>query len=182
MNLNQSLKLLFLTNGIFVLAGIALVPIYALFAESVGANLITISLLASTLFVAKAIGTVLMHYFGDLLGTKKSWLICGFFLRSAGWISLVFASGVGFLFAIQIILGLSEGIGSPAFRALVAKNLDDGREVSEYADWEFILAVVGVVGTASGGFIASTFGFEVLFSVICLLGIISAMIATRIKQ
>lgn len=56
MHLNNALKILFLTNGSLMLGITAVTPIYALFAEEIGASIFEVGLLASVLFLGKAVG------------------------------------------------------------------------------------------------------------------------------
>jgi hypothetical protein len=180
-NGNLALRTLFLSNGIFVFAGIAVTPIYALYAEGMGASLLIVSYLASTLFLAKIIGTISLRIVGSKIHSKKLLLISGFLLRALGWIILIFAGSLVMLFIVQAILGIGEAIGSTSFRAMVATNLDEGQEISEYAEWEIILAFTGIAGTVAGGLIVTHFGFITLFPIIALLAIISALIALTFK-
>jgi MFS family permease len=115
-NGNLALRTLFLSNGIFVFAGIAVTPIYALYAEGMGASLLIVSYLASTLFLAKIIGTISLRIVGSKIHSKKLLLISGFLLRALGWIILIFAGSLVMLFIVQAILGIGEAIGSnPCF-------------------------------------------------------------------
>jgi predicted MFS family arabinose efflux permease len=173
---NHPLNILYSAHGLFMLASIMVTSLFAIFAEQVEASIIVIGYLGSTFFTAKAVGTLLMRVYGDSLSSQKKILVYGYVLKAIGWFTLIFVTHLNVLFAVQIILGFSDGIQSPAFRAIVAKNLDNGHEVSEYASWEIVLAVTGVVGATASGFIVGTLGFSTLFLIISSFALVSAVV------
>jgi len=173
---NPALKALYISNGIFVFAGAMLVPLYAIFAENIGASIFTISTLASVLLVAKVVTVIFLQKFGDAIAEKEYLLIAGFVVRAIGWIGLLFFQTIPMLFVIQIILGFGDGVGSPSFRALFATHLDNGKEVKRYSEWELILAAGGSIGALAGGYIVTNYSFEILFVVMSVLAIISSIV------
>lgn len=173
---NPALKALYISNGIFVFAGAMLVPLYAIFAENIGATILTISALTSVLLIAKVVTVVFLQKFGDGFAEKEYLLVAGFIVRAIGWIGLLFFQTIPTLFAVQIILGFGDGIGSPSFRALFATHLDQGKEVKRYSEWELILAAGGSAGALTGGYLVTNYSFNILFAVMSVLAVFSAII------
>ena len=174
--MNTALKVLYASNGLFVFAGSMLVPLYALFEESVGASIFIVSTLAATQLASKLVTTIFLRFVGDGIKEKEYLLIIGFILRAFGWVGLIFSPSLAGLFIVQIILGVGDGMGSPAFRAMFATHLDVGHEVKRYSDWELILGFAGATGALLGGYIVTMFGFLTLFALMSILAIISAVI------
>ncbi len=173
---NPALKALYVSNGIFVFAGAMLVPLYAIFAENIGATILSISALTSVLLIAKVATVIFLQRFGDGFAEKEYLLVAGFIVRAVGWIGLLFFQTIPALFVAQIILGFGDGLGSPSFRALFATHLDRGKEVKRYSEWELILAAGGSVGALAGGYIVTNYSFETLFVVMSALATVSAII------
>lgn len=173
---NPALKALYISNGIFVFAGAMLVPLYAIFAEDIGATIFIISALTSVLLIAKVVTVFFLQKFGDGFAEKEYLLIGGFVVRAIGWIGLLFFQTIPALFVMQVILGFGDGVGSPSFRALFATHLDSGKEVRRYSEWELILATGGSIGALTGGYIVTNFGFETLFVLMSGLAVISAIV------
>ena len=96
--------------------------------------------------------------------------------------TLFATTGIPQLYLAQALLGLTEGIQNPAYRALVATSLDKNHETAESADWEIILAVTGIIGTALGGYIASHYGFHALFIAIGSISGISLLLSRFIQK
>lgn len=174
--MNNALKILYASNGLFVFAGSMLVPLYALFAESVGASIFIVSALAATQLLSKLVTTIFLRFVGDEVKEKEYLLVMGFILRAFGWIGLIFFPILAGLFIVQIILGVGDGLGSPAFRAMFATHLDAGHEVKRYSDWELILGFAGATGALVGGYVVTTFGFPILFAAMSAIAIASALL------
>jgi len=173
---NAALQVLYISNGVFVFAGALLVPFYALFAENVGASLVTVGALSSVLFISKLFGLIVVRICGDKI-IRKEWMVAiGFLLRASGWLGLVFLPTIPGLFMMQIVLGFGDGIGSPAFRALFAMHLDRGHEVFRYSNWEIILTAAAATSAMAGGFIISHFGFSALFISMSILAIAATIL------
>jgi len=170
---NKALQTLYIFNGIFVLAAWALIPIYALFAEEIGANLFTVSVLAAVLFASRALFVLLVRFFGDDICEKEYMLLAGFLVRALAWAALIFADSVVWLFVIQIFMGFGHAVGTPAFSALFARHLDKGREIEEFADWQIVSQLMAGVGSFTGGVVVTYFGFDTLFMIMSVLAFIS---------
>jgi predicted MFS family arabinose efflux permease len=178
----QNLHILYTAHGIFMLASIMLVPLFAIFASEAGASLQTIAYLGSIYFATKTIGTLFIKYVNISTKYPKELLILSYLIKTLAWLSLIFSSQIFMLFLIQGILGFSEGIQSPSFRTLVAKNLIPGKEIIEYANWELVLAITGVLGTSIGGYIATQYGFAGLFALMALMAFMAALISSSLKK
>lgn len=160
---NPALRTLTVVNSLFVMAGLALVPIYAIFAEEIGATVFIISALAATELVSRLAGTLLLRFVGDDIKEQEYMLVISYLLRAVAWGSLIFVGSIAPLFVIQVVLGFGDAIGTPSFMAVFAKHLDDGRQIAEYADYTFVRNLFGALGTLGGGLLVTHFGFAVLF-------------------
>ena len=170
---NSALKILYLFNGIFVFAAAMLTPIYAIFAEDIGATIFQISLLAFVFLSAKVLFTFLVKKFGDSLVEKEYLLLAGFIFRAIAWLSLAFVGSLIPLFVIQVLLGVGEAFGNPSFNAIFAEHLDKGKHIEEYAEWGIINSIAAAVGTLIGGAVVTVFSFQILFLAMSVLAIVS---------
>jgi hypothetical protein len=64
------------------MAGLALVPIYAIFLESVGATVLIISLLTATELGSKLVGTLVLRFVGDDFKEKEYMLVASYLFRA----------------------------------------------------------------------------------------------------
>ena len=64
---------------------------------------------------------------------------------------------------VQIIFGIGNAIGTPAYDGLYSKHLDKGKFVSEWGLWETMNYVVLGISAIAGGYFATMYGFNFLF-------------------
>ncbi len=170
---NKSLKTLFIFNGIFVFAGSLLGPLYALYVGTFDKNILSVSTTWASFLVATFIFTIIVSKIGDKIKEKEYLLMAGFLVRAIAWFMFVFAGNVFHFVLLQILLGLGEALGTPAFDAIFAEHLDGGKHIKEYADWKLITNGTTAVGTIMGGLIVTTIGFSWLFATMSGLALVS---------
>ncbi len=99
--------------------------------------------------------------------------MAGFLIRAACWIMYIFVADVFFLILLQVLLGLGDACGSPAFNSLIAQHLDKHQFIKEYADMNVIFNLCTALATIIGGALVTYFGFEYLFLLMAALALIS---------
>jgi len=174
--LSKPLQAFFGANAIFVLAEVLIAPLYALYAEDVGATLLTVSYLAATVFIAKTISLLIIGKFGSTFFSAEQLLHLGFILRGIGWGLLIFFPIIPVLFITQILTGVGQATGSPGFLALYAKYVDEDNGVKISARWSLTEGIVAAVGTIVGGHIVVQFGFSALFMIMTALSFLSSFV------
>lgn len=163
--MNKSLKALFLANGVFVFAGNLLGPLYAVFVEGLDKGVMSISASWAAFLVSATLFTYVSSLFGDKVKHKEYLLMSGYLIRAAVWGLFITIHTIGALVALQIILGLGEALGTPAFDVIFAEHLDRGHHIADFSRWKIINNLVSAAGTLLGGFIASNYGFSPLFAI-----------------
>lgn len=129
-------------------------------------------LFSTTLF------TIIVAKVGDRIKEKEYLLLTGYGIRAIVWFSYIFIHNFYILLIAQLLLGIGEAAGSPAFDAIFAEHLDKGKHINEYSEWKIITNIVLTIGTLLGGLIAERYGFNPLFlfmsvlAAICFVGIL----------
>lgn len=172
---NKALKTLFVFNGLFVLAGSLLGPLYAIFVGNITKGIFPITLSWSIFLVSTTVFTVLVAKNGDKIQEKEYLLVIGYAIRAVVWFSYIFIQNFFVLLLAQLLLGLGEAVGTPAFDVIFAEHLDKGKHIFEYSEWKVITNVVLAIGTFTGGMIAEKFGFKPLFLFMSVLAVISCV-------
>ena len=101
--------------------------------------------------------------------------IAGLFLLSLSYIGFALTRTIIPLFAFYSLTGIGLGIASPAKNSLFSTHLDKNKEPTEWGIYDAVVFFGMALATALGGFIASAYGFELLFilaSVLNLIGIL----------
>ena len=92
-----------------------------------------------------------------------------------GFILYIFVNSVWSLFGVQALIGFAEAFYSPAFDAVYSKHLTKKKVGREWGAWEAINYFSTAIGAAIGGFIVTTFGFNVAFTIMGMLCFVSAI-------
>jgi MFS family permease len=170
---NKTLKILLLFNGVFVFASSLLGPLYAVFVETIDGNIISISLAWSIFMLSATFFMFLVRKYGDQVKEKEYLLMGGYLVRALVWFAYPFVPSLGILLLLQILLGLGEALGTPAYDAIFAKHLDKNRSVEEYTDRKLIVNLCSAIAIIVGGIIVAEVGFTVLFFIMGSLALIS---------
>lgn len=173
MNINKSLRVLFVLNSIFVFAGSLLGPLYAVYVQGIDNKVIMVSASWAVFMIASTIFMYFVSKYGDGVKEKEYLLAGGFLVRSLAWIGYLFVNNITGLIFIQIVLGLGEALGTPSWNAIFAKHLDGKHEIMDYSLWDIVNNFMIAVATIAGGIIVTLFGFKFLFVAMSLLALVS---------
>jgi sugar phosphate permease len=161
--MNSRLRSLVIGNSIFIFGGSLLVPVYALFTQSLGASIRMTGILFASKFVANALADiVVMRYHHKLPSSTDTYRI-SMAVRGAAWVCVGLYPSVLMLLAVQIVTGLAEGFGTPAFSLLMANNLDKGKDLKQWATWDLIKNPLIAISTTAGAWLVAGQGFALIF-------------------
>lgn len=169
---NKSLQILFISNGIFVFANRLLGPLYAVFVEKFDVNVVSISSSWAIYMLSASVFTLIITKVGDRFAEYEYLLVVGYAIRILCWIGYIFVGSFFAFLVLQIILGLSEAIASPAFDTIFAKYLDKNKEVQEYATWKLYQNSALALSTFVGGLVVQFSSFETLFVLMSILAVV----------
>ncbi|MBX4205406.1 MAG: MFS transporter [Candidatus Doudnabacteria bacterium] len=173
--INKTLRSLFLYNGLFVLAGALLGPLYAVYVQGIKNSPQAISLSWSVFLASSTVFMYVVARYGDRFKKKSNLLIAGFLVRALVWILYSVTTTIIPLLLLQVLFGLGEALGSPAYNAIVAEHLDKSRHMEDYSDQIIFFNITAAIGTALGGFLVYQYGFKFLFYSMAILAIVSAI-------
>ncbi|NOX71201.1 MAG: MFS transporter [Candidatus Micrarchaeota archaeon] len=176
--MQKELKILLSSSGLFMLAGGLFGPIYAVFVENIGGDLLTAGAAYSAFAVAAGIMIFLLGRVEDRSRYQEIFVIAGFSINCTGYLGYIFVSNPFQLFIVQIIFGIGEAISTPAFDGLYSKHLDKGKYASEWGIWESMQWILTAIAAGAGGFIASAYGFRILFIMMLLLSIAGLVVSS----
>ncbi|MBW2968076.1 MFS transporter [Candidatus Woesearchaeota archaeon] len=154
-------------------------PIYAIFVERIGGDLLDVGLAyAIYCFIA---GLVII-----ILGTSKLFqknlrffVVSGFALMGLCYFAYMFIQTPFHLFYVQVMLGLSNGVLEPAWDALFSSKVSEKQASKNWSMWSGGVSIATGASAFIGAYIAS-FSFDTLFLSISLLCLVSAILSTRL--
>lgn len=172
----NALRILFLSNGIFVFADRLLGPLYAIFAEKFDATILSVSFSWFVFMASATIFTFVVARFGDKIKEKEYLLMAGFIIRVTAWVLYIFANSFTAFILIQVLLGIGEAVGSPAFDAMLASHLQKGGEINDYSRWKLVQNLSLAIASLIGGFVVFYTSFNLLFVIMAILGLLATAI------
>ena len=166
---NTALLILLITNGLILLAGAMMGPIYALFVEEIGGSLLEASLTGAIFAFAAGITALISGRYADKIKENELIIVLGYGMIGLGFLLYLFVDSIWFLFLVQIIIGFGEAIYSPAFDALYTKHMDHGKVGLQWGVWETMNYFIYGIGAILGGLIVTLFNFQAIFFLMMLL-------------
>ncbi|MFH1611636.1 MAG: MFS transporter [Patescibacteria group bacterium] len=179
---NKALRILLSTNAMILTAAAMLGPIYALFVERVGGDLMDASIAGGIFAFVAGLTTLVSGKYSDKIKENELIVVLGYVIMGVGFLLYFWVSSIVFLFIVQAIIGLGEAIYSPAFDAVYSKHLDGHKSGTQWGAWESMNYFTTAVGAVAGGGLVTLFGFQTLFVIMAMLCFSSAIYIYRLKR
>jgi len=187
LNLNKIVKYLIYSDLIFYTGWGLISPIFAIFIVNniAGGNAFVVGMAAGIHLVVRSIVRLLAGVYVDKnkgLKDDYSCLVWGLFVASLVPIGYIFAKTPMHIYVLQIILGMALAISTAGWTGIFSKNMDTGKESTE---WGIDAAAVGLgpgIAAALGGIAVTYFSFNLVFIAVTIVGIIGALLLLVIKK
>ena len=105
--------------------------------------------------------------------SKIKTTILGLALISIAYVGFAFSKTIFPIMLFYSLIGAGFGIATPAKNSLFSTHLDKNKEPTEWGIYDAVVFIGMAFATALGGFIASQYGFQVLFLLASLMNIAS---------
>lgn len=179
---NRAITILLATNALILFAGAMFGPIYALFVEEIGGDLMDAGLTVGIFAFTAGVVVLLSGRFSDKIKERELVVVAGYIILGLGFLLYLFVDSIWFLFCVQAIVGLGEAIYSPSFDAVYSKHLEARKAGTQWGAWEGMNYFIGAIGAVIGGFVATRFGFDPLFVIMAVLCFGSALYIWRLPR
>lgn len=180
MKLSKTVKILLLGANIWYFGEGMLGPLFAVFAEKVGGDILDITWAWATYLVITGIFYIVVGRLLNNKGYKVKVMVLGYSLNALFTFAYLFVDSPFTLFLVQAGLGMAEAIGTPAWDALYARNLDE--ELDSYA-WGLSTGqsqIVTGIAFGLGGLITHFISFQVLFITMGFIQITAAIVTAQL--
>jgi len=180
--MHKAIKILLLADAFALLASGMFGPLYAIFVENIGGDLITAGWAYAVFSISTGILLLILGKLEDKMKRSEVLIPVGYGLTSLGILGYLFVSAPWHLFLVQIVLGISIALITPAWDALYSKHLDKGKYGSEWSLEEAETYIVTAIAAASGGVIAKFYGFKTLFLLMFAFAVLGTIISFRLLK
>ncbi len=180
--LRKEIKILLFSSNIWYFGEGMLGPLFAVFAEKVGGNILDISWAWATYLIVTGFLLMIIGKISDKKISKERLLVVGYTLNAIFTFGYLFVSSPLHLIIVQAGLGVAVAFSRPTWEALYAKYSDQKKA-------GFIWGLAGgqgllLTGFAMiiGGFIVNYLSFTVLFIIMGLIQLIGAFYQAKILK
>lgn len=151
-------------------------PIFAIFSEQVGGD-ITDAGIAAAIFIF--VTSVLQYPIGKLIDrySEKWFIVTDYVLEAVVFLGYVFVENIYQLFFLQLVLGLANAIGDPAWESLYDKHTPVKGSGSAWARSHLFPGIFNSVGILIGALLVREYGFRIVFLLGAGFSLIAAVFA-----
>jgi MFS family permease len=161
--MKRELKILNTVSAMFTFASGLLGPIYAVFVQRIGGDLVATGGAYAAFAIVGGVFLFLLSRWEDRVHHQEKIMVAGFALGCIGFLGYLFVQSPLQLLLVQATLGIALAIRAPVFDSIYSRHLELGHYTSEWGVWESLSLIVTGASAAIGSVIAETFGFPALF-------------------
>ena len=180
--LNRISRILLLGANLWYFGEGMLGPLFAVFSEKVGGDILDITWAWAAYLVVTGVCYIVV---GKLINGKPyqaKVMVFGYGLNAALTFCYTFVSNSWQLFIVQAGLGVAEAIGTPAWDALYAKNVDEEHDTFAWGLSSGQSQIVTGLAIFVGGMIAHYGSFNALFIVMGCIQVVATIVQARILK
>lgn len=161
--LNKSLRILILTNAIFVFIVNLFAPFYAVFIVGIGGSIAFAGLSWALFSIVAGVLTFLFSNWELKVKEPELLIALGYILRAGVFISYAFMGTMTQLLITQILWGVAAALSAPAFDAVYGAHTSAEDSIVQWGGWEGIAAIMTGAGALVGGIVIQSFGYGTVF-------------------
>lgn len=163
--MNRRIRLLLTLDGFRIFSFGLLGPIYGIFVERIGGDILDAGIAFSVYSMVLGILAFFVGRLSDKIRNQSSLLFVGYGLLSIGFFSYLLVKNPFHILIVQVILGVGGAFAAPIFDAFFSACLDKGKYDTEWASWEAENFILTGIAAIIGAIIAKFLGFKFLFIV-----------------
>jgi MFS family permease len=173
--MNKYIKILLLGSYIWFFGEGLLGPLYAVFAQHIGGNILELTGAFSLYLIIMGMlslcfGRISDHY------SQKNLMIFGYGLNAAATFGYLLVDNPIKLFLIQGILGVASALATPTWNALYSKHLDKKHFGEEWGLDDGGSEIIIGLAVITGGLIITYFSFPVLFMIMGTIQVLATIV------
>lgn len=183
---SRIIRTLLLSEGLFLFAGGLLGPIWAVYVENIGGDILEASGAFAAFMLTAAAVTYFLGKIEDRQRYKAKFVVLGYLMGTLGFAGYLFVKDTLSLLGVQAILGITVAVKDPAYDGIYSKFAKKHLTLA-WGEWEAMDYLTSGISALAGGLIASFFGFRSLiyvmiaFSMLGLLASLGLLHINRLK-
>jgi len=185
--INKIIRNLIKADLIFFSAFGLFEPIFAVFItqQITGGNVKIVGFAAAIYWILKSLFQIPISKFLDKKRGERDdfyFLVFGFFIAALVPFAYIFSSLPWHIYILQAVFALGMAMVYPSWCAIYTRHIDKGKEAFEWALDSTVLGIgIGITG-ALGAILVSQFGFNLVFVIVGILGLLGALLPILIYK
>jgi len=158
-------RILLFIGYMWVLADGYLGPIYALYSEKIGGDVLDTAGAWAVFMVVSGLLHLVFGRLADKPHRAKRVMLLGYLLATFGSVGYIFITNMFGLFIVQIVLGTANAMSSSTFDGIYSRSINKNNAVKMWSYIEGGYAIITAIGSVIGGLIVTLFSWTFLFVV-----------------
>ncbi|MBI1984621.1 MAG: MFS transporter [Candidatus Wildermuthbacteria bacterium] len=162
-------------------------PIFAIFLtrQIAGGSIAIVGFIAATYWVTKS---VIQPFLARILDLKKGekddfwFLVCGMYVANLIPLGYMVSSELWHIFLLEFIRGIAMAAVVPTWGGIFTRHISKGWEAFSWSVESTALGFAAGFAAAFGGIIASAFGFNLVFLMVSVFGLLSSTLLLAIRN
>jgi len=185
--INKVIKTLILSDFLLQSGWSLIGPIFAIFItqQIQGGSLVSVGFIAAAYWFVKSITQPFIAHFLDVKKGEKDdfkFLICGLFLANLVPLGYVFAAQLWHVFLLETVRGLCMACVVPSWAGIFTRHIDKGWEAFTWSIESTGIGFAAGLAGAIGAYLASVFGFKIVFVLVSIFGLMSSSLLILIRH
>lgn len=185
--INWVIKILIVSDFLIWSAQQLFAPVFAVYVtqQIAGGSLEVIGISASIYFIIRSIVEAPVGLWIDRTKSEKDDLytaLWGTLLTALVMFWYTFMTQVWELYLAQVVLGIGAAIAFPGWYSIFTRHIDKNKEALEWSLYDVLLGLGMAAAAALGGFMATVYGFDVLFNLAGVGTILGALLLLSLRN
>lgn len=176
---NRIEKILLIGGGFWYFGEGMLGPLFAIFAQKIGGNVLEITWAWATYLLVLGILTLILGKYSDKCNKKKM-MISGYSLNAIFTFGYLFVKNPWSLLLVQAGLGLACALATPTWDALYSEHMNKKKDGDAWGLADGLPYIVTGMAVIIGGLIVTYYSFNYLFITMGIIQVIAAIYQARI--
>jgi MFS family permease len=182
-SVNRKIKILLITNNLWIFAEGMMGPLFAIFTERIGGSVLDISWSWAVYLGVTGVGVIFVGHLSDIIPRGKERLVVvGYALNALVTLCYIFVHSPAQLLLAQAGLGIALALANPTWYALYDRHAP--RHATGFfwglADGQG--KIFSAIAILVGGFIVQRFSFEALFLTMGLIQLIATLYLAKLLK
>jgi MFS family permease len=187
LKINKAIKILIYSDFLLQSGWGLIGPIFAIFLtkQIQGGNLKMVGIVAAVFWITKSVvQPFIAHQMDKNHGEKDDflYLIVGMYVANLVPLGYIFSSQPWHIYVLEFIRGVAMAAVYPSWTAIFTRHINKGREAFSWSMESTSLGFAAGIASVCGAWLASIFGFKIVFVLVSVFGLLSSSVLLLIRD